>query len=194
MFKFSGPIATMIGRIKSIDKIGLKIGDPEPVQLPPPKEEDHLSVGVVALLTSWERPLLVKEEEAIRANLAAENLITPTDREVALVRSLAGTRLALRFEQIFGMIWNSQALLLYELNNAWGGDGMPRQVIQMRYEAAKEAFPGYHTTDTVETYVGFLVATQLVQENGLTIAITDMGRDFLKFIIDQRKPTTRLVG
>jgi hypothetical protein len=76
--------------------------------------------------------------------------------------------------------------LLYKLNHFASMNGITRKTATGHYQEAKMAYPSQHTNDNVGDYLGFLVDVQLVAETDDMVVITDDGREFLKFLIDQR--------
>lgn len=159
-----------------------------------PPKDDLLSVGAVDLLRSWESPVFAQQETIFRSYLTDNKLVSAADRETALVRALAVAQILHQFEQIYGAIWYSQTELLLKLNNYTATGGMARDAVEAHYLSAKTAFPAQHATDTLDDYLGFLADVRLILLQDGAVIITDRGRQFLRFLIDQRKQVGRLVG
>jgi hypothetical protein len=130
---FRVPIAGLLNRTRKLGRIiGLETFETQPA---PPTEKS----GVEAYLRSFDNPILVMFEDAIRKDLRDRNIETALDREKALVRVLASTQIVLRFKTIHEGIWASQKRALDILNVR--PDGVTDDELMPLYEAAKEVYP-----------------------------------------------------
>jgi hypothetical protein len=103
-----------------------------------------------------------------------------------LIRHLAVYQLLYAAEQLYRVIFGSQIALLKAMNTSAGG-GCPRAVIEVVYNSAKARYPELYPKYSVGRYIDYLVTQNLIAtKNGEWFEITEGGRGFLKWMIDQR--------
>ena len=109
-----------------------------------------------------------------------------TDREELLLRLLARSVLMSRFEAIEGSIWKSQMDLLMYLDRLVGGES-PGRLKELFYDAAVALYPAVFVNYSFEGYVSFLRNQQLVEIVGESVRITQEGKEYLAWRIEQSR-------
>jgi len=90
--------------------------------------------------------------------------------------------LIMHFNKIYNSIYGSQLRLLQRLNSSLNEN---KETIKGFYDYAKSTFPKTYEGYTYDNYLDYLSSFNLIiVENGNTINITILGRDFLKYIIE----------
>lgn len=173
---FRGPIAALIGRTRKVGKTGLETFAEQPTQ--PAGEE---KAGVDAYLRTFDSPLLVEAENLILKDFKDRKIDAAPDRERALVRALASTRLVLRFEITHKIIWASQVTTLHLLNSRT--DGMQEDEVLPFYEAAREAYASWYVDYPFDRWLGFLQQFGLILRKDSRCLISVAGREFLKYLV-----------
>jgi hypothetical protein len=107
------------------------------------------------------------------------------DRETYLIRGLTVALIYVQFESAWFNIFASQIKALQHLNN----EQLKREGIFPFYSEAANANAATYATYSFDQWLGFLRSNTLIREDGDLIGITVKGRDFLKFLIDEAKPT-----
>lgn len=176
---FRSPIAALIGRTRKVGKAGLETFEGQPTQ---PTVERK---GVDEYFKTFENPLLLEQEGRIVTDLKDRGIDAATDREKALVRTLASTQLVLGFEIVYGLIWASQVAALRFMNPRNQGT-RPDDLLPF-YEAGRAAYPSVYEHYSVDQWLGFLRASNLILERDSHVYITILGREFLKYIITMGK-------
>ncbi|HMJ44397.1 MAG TPA: hypothetical protein VK522_19190 [Pseudolabrys sp.] len=98
-----------------------------------------------------------------------------------LVRHLAQSRLETVFERIYGAIFGSQILGLRALANTGGGSVSKEEAIKF-FDDVKSKYPEFYGKSTFEDWISFLRSFELVRDNGNSVEITELGRDFLLYL------------
>lgn len=176
-----GELSRLLRRTRTASRSGFEF-EPESQHLPSPNRPSSAS----ELLQSWDNRLLVAQEETIRETLSRASVSDPCERERYLIRLAAGSNLVAQMEQIYNMIIHSQVLLLRALNQA--PIGMVTDAVRAGFEAASEKEP-FLKTVKMEDWVAYLVNRGLVEvdKDGI-FTIATLGREFLKYMVEQGKP------
>ncbi len=127
---------------------------------------------------------VLEREKVIHGRVAGFDLNNEQLKEV-LIRGLASANVDLEFMRTALLIYGSQLNLLVALSGRVGG--MPRGEAEALFNSVKESWPMLKRT--FEEWLGFLVRAQfIVEANGHVghVDITQVGTDFLKFLLDQR--------
>jgi hypothetical protein len=144
---------------------GLEVGEVEPTVV----EMWHGGNPVVR-----EREQLIRDE-IDRAKLDDQKIIP------VLINRLAVIQLLLSAEQIYRMIFGSQIALLKQLNTS---GPVPRAQFMSVYNNAKARWSNAYTSYSFDQYVGFLLNQGLIISIGDGYAITNAGREFLKWMAE----------
>lgn len=107
------------------------------------------------------------------------------DKKIALlVRFLAQLQIEVAFERMHNVIFGSQILGLRRLNES--GSATIDEAREFFNEHAAQPFPELYSDYSFEQWIGYLLAVGLIVQNGNTIQITDLGRDFLIYLTAHR--------
>jgi len=175
MLIFRTQIAGFLGRVREVGSSGIKASSQEAQ----PPVETKTSVAEELLRTA-DNLLITEREEAIRKDLQARGLTDPAELARFLTRHLAFAQLALAFENIDNMIWGSQIDLLRAVNAA--AAGFTQAELRPYYNGAATRFPEAYQNYAFEGYLGFLLGSQLLLQQGDRFLITFFGREFLVFL------------
>jgi hypothetical protein len=107
----------------------------------------------------------------------------PSDQVEALTYLAASLSVQLAHERNYNFIFGSQLNLLGQANVA----PVTPEVANAIYEQAKAANPVYGTY-TFDQWIGFLINAGLLTHDVKGYALTNLGRGFLKYLVDMRKP------
>jgi len=174
---FRVPISAFIGRIKSVGKDGISAAD----STPEVQHEEQRKMAVEQLMNVGDSIVLNEAEQLILDDLSNKGLPTKGDSIKILARHLATTQLALDYEQIHGLIFGSQIVLLKRLNEVIGQGRSESYMIEFM-EGVQEAFSELKDWSLNE-YLKFLFNRNLIAvENGI-YHITIKGVDYLAWII-----------
>jgi len=177
IFLFKLPISAFIGRIKSVGKDGINAAD----FTPEVQHEEQRKVAVEELMNVGNSNVLNEAEQLILDDLSSKGLETKGDSIKVLARHLAATQLALDYEQIHGLIFGSQIVLLKRLNEVTG-QGRPEHYMVGFIEEVQGMYSELNDW-SLNKYLTFLFNSNLIAiENGV-YHITIKGVDYLSWII-----------
>ena len=93
--------------------------------------------------------------------------------------------LILSFERIYNVIFGSQLFILDRVNT---GSDETKDSLKTFYDSAVSRFPEFYATYQYDDYFNFLISNELlVKKEDETYNITWIGRDFLKFLVENGK-------
>jgi len=179
MITFRAELRNFLGRTQSVGK-GWLVATPIDQKAIAAQPE-----GVQELLQAFDSQLMREQEASIRADLSSRKLEGHPEVEKILIRHLAAVQISLAFEQTYSIIWGGQVALLETLNQLAGG--VDRAEIQAIYEKEYRGVQPFYRDVTFEAYLQFLTAHLLVRDDGNRLHISVVGREFLKWIVDQGK-------
>lgn len=121
-----------------------------------------------------------------RNSLKKQNLTTKETVEI-LTRHLANSQIVSLFNEINYRIWGSQVELLQHLNSSSGSSVTELKTV---YDLAisRSLNPSTFAKYTFEQYLQFLVSHKLVTEIDGSYFISQLGRDFLMYLIATGTP------
>jgi len=174
---FKGQIGSLISRVTSIGKSGLKAE-----MLPEVQREKQKSEAIQELLLEVGNSVVLADTEGrIKADIIERGLGNDEDTIKVLIKHLAGARLLLEFEQIYNLIFGSQIHLLKQLNEVVG-QGQNNQFVQAYVEDVKAMFAEELGSWSFDEYMTFLSARLLVVDNKGIYHITNLGVEFLTWM------------
>ena len=184
---FRTQIGSLLGRVTSIDKSGLKTQSAPDLQL-----EDHKRAEVAhELMQAIGSSVALNDVEGkIRAELVTKSLPVDTETSKVLLKYLAAATLSVQFEQIHSLIFGSQIYLLKKLNEV-AGRGRTRDDLQKHFEHVKSLYLESFSDWNLEQYIDFLVGRSLIVENDGVFHVTNLGNDYLVWITRSNKPENR---
>ena len=169
---FRAEIKSLIARITSVDKTGLKAANPD-AQLGEAKNADSAGELIRKVTQS---PMLNDLEQSILDDLKRQNLGEAGSIKV-LVTHLAIAQVRAEFEQVHALIFGSQLRLLKTLNKLTG-QGLAQGAIKDYFENVKAAHPEFARWE-VHHYLEFLQGRLLVVVQGENLHLTERAKEFL---------------
>jgi len=179
---FRKPITSLIARITSVDKRGIKT-----TATPEAQREEQKQEAVQELLNAVGHTIVLEDiENRIEADLEDRGLDTNGDTTKVLIKHLAATQILLKFEQIHTLIFGSQIFLLKQLNQVVG-QGFSREKIEAHFEEVQELFSEELGSWSVDEYLGFLLGSSLLIERDNVYHLTNLGVEYLTWIVRNGK-------
>jgi hypothetical protein len=180
LFLFRAPLTALIHRTKSVGKTGLETYEAQPAK---PGDETK---AIEEFFRTFDNPLILEAEALIQNDLKQRKIESPSDKERALIRSLASTNIILHFERVHSLIWASQLALLRFLNARDDGANVSHAI--GFYEMGKKEFPAWYESYQIDQWLGFLESNNLIAKRDSRIFISIGGREFLKYLIAVGRP------
>lgn len=182
---FKKPLLGLLNRLSTI-KVGKDLFSID-APLPPIQAEKPLDIGLengknlVELAKYGESPLVRRREELIRQDLKKLQIDgDPKEAIDILVKHLAMAQLLHNAELIYRTIFGSQIILLKQLNVG----SLSIEQIESFYNTAKAQYPLLYNTYSLEEYLHYLKAFNLMQmDDNKRFVITDEGKAFLQWMI-----------
>ena len=95
----------------------------------------------------------------------------------------------LSFEKIYNIIFGSQLYILERVNTT---SNETKESLKIYYDNAQRASPEFYSTYAYDDYFNFLVSNELIiADDSGNYGITWLGRDFLKYIVENGKAMHR---
>ena len=172
---FRTQLASLLGRVTSIDKTGIKAHPNPEVQT---EESKKVEAAQELMLAIGNTVVLQDVESQIRKDLTDRHLEIAGETTKVLVKYLAATMVALEFEQIQGLIFGSQIFLLKKLNEV-RGQGLSSAAVESHYEHVKQLFPDSFGDWSLDRYLNFLLVRNLVIASDGIYHLTNLGNEYL---------------
>lgn len=122
-----------------------------------------------------------EQEDLIKKDLKKYKFTDEEEKLNILIKHLAATQLALNFEKIEKAIWGSQVDLLRHLNSL--PSGASAEELRLFYDAAAKKHPQTFSEYNFEKYLEYLVLKVLIGYEDGRYHITNLGRDFLSYLV-----------
>lgn len=127
---------------------------------------------------------VLERERNIKDQLHDLNLQNDKEKIEALIRVTATARIETEFANIAHTIFGSQVELLVQLAGTPQGSKMSHA--ETIFKQAQELFPEIHNDRNIDVWLRYLLTNNLVKVEADKIDITQIGSDFLKFLVDAR--------
>lgn len=179
---FRKEIAGFINRIRSVGKGGIETTSSA-------REEAAARTINVARQEFMENPqsiTLSEQEKKIKDVLKRLGFESSGDAIDVLVRELARTQINYGFLDIYNIIYGSELRLLEHLNSI-SGSGYTDGELDRYIATVRAQFPNRPNTENKESFMSILLTSNLVTRNNNRYFITELGREFLAWIIKQGK-------
>ncbi|MBI1422103.1 MAG: hypothetical protein GC149_01470 [Gammaproteobacteria bacterium] len=149
-----------------------------------------LNEEVKLLMINLQLPAVLAEEDKIRNELVRLDLDKNNNEAVNLLtRVLAAQNLAAHFERVYANILGTQLTVLQELNVLNGP--ATRDILINYFNSLTANFPLYKESGfTFEQWINYLVTANLIRDENQQYIITDMGKEFLRYLTNTNKPMT----
>jgi hypothetical protein len=129
--------------------------------------------------------LISTREANIRSALEARNVPVGAEREKFLTKLVAMVDVAWSFELTYRAIYGTQIAALSSMNSA----AMEPEALRQFYDFGVAASPQFYENYTFEQWLDFMLNNGLAERTPTgSIAITNQGREFLKFITGRGYP------
>jgi hypothetical protein len=175
---FRRQVSALLNRTTSIGREGLKASPPTG-QATQEIDKVRQAHELVEALTS---PVIREGEEAIRKELKDKGLEDNSETVKVLTRYLATTQLIVTFEELYRVIFGSQIFLLKAANENRAA-GLHEQFVKDHFSHVQTLFAPAFDQWTAEAYVHFLLTSGLLLKESDVFRITDLGVDFLEWMI-----------
>jgi hypothetical protein len=196
VLRHSKEIGRLIDRTRSIGRGGVQADASAALATRQEEARDTAPATSTAaqILKTFDNQLLLEQEGYITKFLDDSAVRDPADREQVLTRYLASCYIAMRFENVFQSIFNSQLNALNLLNST-APDGLPFAALKPWYELGKATYPGMYVSYTFDEWLGYLSRMILIKTADATrVQITVFGREFLKYLVDNGYSYSSKVG
>jgi hypothetical protein len=175
---FREQLRSLLGRITSIDKTGIKT-QPNPENQ---REDQNRSEAAQVLLLAIGNTVVLQDIEGrIKNDLTVRKLNIEGETTKVLIKYLAATQVTLEFEQIHGLIFGSQIYLLKKLNEVAGQGRLPADV-EAQFEHVQKMFPKSFGDWSLEQYLYFLFERKLLVLLDGRYHISNLGKEFLVWL------------
>ena len=141
---------------------------------------------VTAALATMRTPAVERIESLILNFGVFQDAQSIEDKNRLLLALAARAAQFLNFESADSVIFQSQIRLLEELNGRAVGLGQDRLRTSF-FEPAAHGYPELYREYSFDQYLTFLKVKELIEEKEGLVAITDNGKDYLKWRVDQAK-------
>ena len=196
LFVFRAPLSRLLDRTEKVKDWLTAPKQPAVPAAPdrlPTRSESQEQKALEELTSGFNNRLLLMQEESIRVDLETHGLKAESACEKVLMKHLAGTQIALHFERVYAILYNSQLQALRWLNAQTAG--VSSRALNPFYERAAVSWPAIYEAFTFRSWLGFLAAHGLIKESEESIAagdqadpfgleITVLGREFLAFLVN----------
>lgn len=182
---FRKQIVLLLNRTTSVGKDGLKTSlatvqsSREIDKLKQPQEE--LLADVLA------SPTLKGREKLIRKELKEKGMDDTGDTVKVLIRYLAMAQLIVNFQEIYRIIYGSQISLL-GIANENRAKGISIGIVKTHFVTFQQMFKPIFDQWEVDTYMQFLLSSNLVNKEAQVYRITEFGVEFLDWLVKTGLP------
>jgi len=174
---FRKPLVSLISRITSIDKTGVKT-----TSTPEAQREDKKKEAVEELLNAIEHTIVLSDiESRIKADLEDRELDTSNDTAKILIKHLAATQILLGFEQTHALIFGSQIFLLKSLNQVIG-QGISIEKIEAYFKHVQKLHEEKLGAWSTDQYLDFLFGRSLIIVKDNVYHLTNLGVEYLTWM------------
>lgn len=127
---------------------------------------------------------VLERERNIKEQFNSFKFQNENEKIEALMRLTAIARIECEFTNIAHTIYGSQVELLINLVGTPQGSTISNA--DVIFKQAKELFPEIHSERDLDTWIKYLISNNLLKIENNKIDITQVGADFLKFLVDAR--------
>lgn len=180
-WRYREMIERLAMRIKKIGAAGAELDLPQPNPADPAAPP---AIGRPPAGPSG-NPVVRHQEESIVQRVNEQAGQNPADRERLLVGVLARTFVDLNHERNYLAIFGSQIAALRHLNSI---ESLPRGELQRFYDDGRRTDPGFYGDYSFDSWLTFMARSGLIDIDGDRVSISAGGRDFLQYLIANRRP------
>jgi hypothetical protein len=128
-------------------------------------------------------------EEAVRKDLLSQKIESDARKIEYLIGHLALAILAKDFECLNSVLYGNQVRLLEHLNSNTEGDTADN--LKAFYSSASARYPSAYKNYSYDQYLDFLEKSQLITKKDKRYLISNLGRDYLSFLVKLRRKKPR---
>lgn len=148
-------------------------------------QTDKPNETIEKALGLFSRPTIEKAKSIVETETRISELTDTNSKVETLMKYSEALYLILTFDRLYNHIFGSQ---LYILNFVNTSSTQTKNDLKIFYDGAKERYPDLFETYSYDEYFDYLLAHELLLINkDNTCAITWLGRDFLKYLIETAK-------
>jgi len=183
---FRKQIIDLLKRIKKVGPKGLEVSTEQSQKIVEPQRSSQAEelMGVTDSL------ILKNQEDRIGKDIM-DQYLNGEDLKKVLVRHLAIFQILFYFEQINNAIWGTQIQLLEELNTKPVGE--TKDDLKRFYDYGASLYPTTYEKYAFENYLYYLTESQLITEKEGRYFITQLGREFLVYLVSSGKTKLRIL-
>ncbi|MEE3626793.1 hypothetical protein UCD39_22915 [Nitrospirillum sp. BR 11752] len=171
-------IEALIGRISSIKKDGVTF-DPTKEQ-ENEKNNANILENIFSKIDYDKNKIVEMERIAIKSEIDSKSISSNTDEKIDyLVTHLAILRVISEFSNIFSVIFSSQISAMREMRVRGFLD---KSSVMEFFNAAKAKYPEVYSNYSFDNWASFLINKGLVHSANDIFSITDLGREFLRYV------------
>lgn len=174
---FRKHVAALLDRTTSLGRDGLKTSPPTG-QATQEIDKVNQARELVDELTS---PVIREQEDQIYKILKDKGLAENSDAVKVLVRYLATTQLIVKFEELYRIVYGSQIYLLKASNENRPG-GLLKGFVENHFSQVQKVHAPAFDDWNADSYVKFLLSSNLLLKDGDFYKITILGVTFLEWI------------
>lgn len=186
MLIFKPQIIDLFNRIKKVGLKVIEVSAEQSQKIVEPQRSSH----VEELMRVTDSLILKEQEGRIEKDIMDKKLNGDNLKKV-LVRHLAISQILFYFEQINNVIWGTQIQLLEELNTKPVGE--TKDDLKRFYEYGASLYPTTYEKYAFENYLSYLIVSQLITEKEGRYFITQLGREFLVYLVSSGKTKLRML-
>jgi len=132
-----------------------------------------------------------KQEKAIKEDLKKRTIsYSSTPTEEVLLHQLAAAQVLAWFEKIYNTLFGSQITLLETLNGNRIGITYP--IASQFFERVKSRYPSELGSWNIDSYLSYLIISNLIIQQDDKVCITTLGVDFLMWLTKSGYPKTKI--
>jgi len=185
IFAFYGPIHRFLERANKIGSQGFEASSDSAAAQEKSATREQTVEGISSqadqLLRVFDNQLLLEGEKYIKEDLDKRNITNPAERERVLIRLVSVTGTAALFERAYILIFGSQIRALQTLNARL----LQKQELVPFYVAAKSEYQNIYSNYAFDQWFNFMLSQTFIIMQGNTVGITNRGREFLKYLIQE---------
>jgi hypothetical protein len=184
LFLLRPALLRLVDRTKKVGKDGLTFERPQ--------EGGKPETALLSFDSLMKLPItatVLDREKTTETTFQSFNLRDEKEKISVLIRALATTQVTLEFNNIANTIFGSQINLLIHLSGTTHGISLAQA--EAMFKQAQDKFPELHGKRTINEWLNYLIAQNLITQTIERIDITQYGKDFLKHLVDTRQAYER---
>jgi len=177
-------ITDLLGRVTKIGygKLGAETQHKQSTTDKPPLVNETIQ----KVLGIFSQETIERAEKVVNNESKVEGISDDSDKVKTLHKYAQALYLIFTFERIYNIIFGSQLYILDCVNTE---SRETKTSLKRFYDSAVQNFPNFYSNYAYQEYFQFLITFELIIINDdETCHITWLGRDFLKYLVENGKP------